>query len=333
MYRILDNKIYLGKIFYKGEVYEGQHEAIISQELWDKVHKLKDTPVREKAPINKTFEFKTLKGLLFCGCCGYSMVPTRTQKQGREYHYYTSLKALKKSYRFCEVKSIPALVLENYVLEKLKSLIRDPLIVNALTKGIRKESKEFSEFKIIKAMVDSDFIDTLPAESKQNVFNFFIDRITIWPDTIKIALKSSVNEIVKKSLVENKIWFLNNETNQYEMLETVAFIKHNQQTEIHVSGEAAERHQDKQLIVALVRAFGWQHKLDQGNLNIQELAELEQLERGYMGKIIKLTLLAPDIIESILAGLQPKDLRLIDLIRTTIPVDWDEQRKKYGFKN
>ena len=85
LYRILDNRIYLGKIFYKGELYDGQHEAIISQALWDKVHKLKDKPVSEKGPINKTFEFKTLKGLLLCGCCGSAMVTTKAVKRGREY--------------------------------------------------------------------------------------------------------------------------------------------------------------------------------------------------------------------------------------------------------
>ena len=333
LYRIFDNKIYLGKVFYKGETYEGQHEAIISQELWDKVHKLKDMPVREKAPINKTFEFKTLKGLLFCGCCGYAMVPTRAQKRDREYHYYTSLKALKKSFRFCEVKSIPALVLENYIFEKIKSIMRDPLLIHAMSEAFKKDSPDIDEYKVVKTMIDSDFCDTISAETRQNLFNFFIEKITIWPNKINIRLKPKINKIVQKSLLENKIWFFNSELQAYEMTEEVSFLKRNQQTEIHVSGEAAERRQDKQLIVALVRAFGWQNKLDKGNLNIQELSELEQLERGYMGKIIKLTLLAPDIVESILAGLQPPDLTLISFLRSPIPVDWNEQRKKYGFSS
>lgn len=259
------------------------------------------------------------------------MVPTRAKKRGKEYHYYTSLKAVKKSYRFCEVKSIPALVLENYVFGKMKSLMTDPLLVHGMTKAVQKE-RDLPEYKVIKAMNSDDFSDHITAETKQNMFNLLIQRVTVWPDKIKIALKPSANEIVQKCLVENKLWIFNPATKAYEMTEEVAFLKRNQQTEIHVSGEAAERRQDKQLIVALVRAFGWQNKLDKGNLNIQELSELEQLERGYMGRIIKLTLLAPDIVESILAGLQPPNLTLIDLIRSPIPVDWNEQRKKYGFK-
>ena len=86
-------------------------------------------------------------------------------------------------------------------------------------------------------------------------------------------------------------------------------------------------------LIKKLQAFGWQNKLDKGNLNIQEPSELEQLEWGYMGKIIKLTLLAPDIVESILAGLQPPNLTLISFLHSPIPVDWNEQRKKYGFSS
>lgn len=164
------------------------------------------------------------------------------------------------------------------------------------------------------------------------LFNLAISRITIWPDKIKIQLKNSMDKLVQNSLLENNVWVYNPETSAYEMTENVAFLKWRQQTEIYVGDEAEERHQDKQMIVALVRAFGWQHKLERGNLNIQELAQLEQMDRSYMGKIISLTTLAPDIVESILAGLQPRDLTLKDLIRNTIPVDWNEQRKMFGFR-
>ena len=332
LYRILDNRLYLGKIYYKGELYDGQHEAIISQNLWDKVHKLKDKPFAEKASINKTFEFKTLKGLLFCGCCGYAMVPTKAVKRGREYYYYTSLKAIKKSYRFCEVKSVPALALENYVINKLKDLLTDPLVVHSLSNEVTKRLPDKSEYDVIKVVQGNKFINALGAETRQQLFNMAISRITIWPDKIRIQLKPWLNELVQKSLLDDKIWIYNPDTTAYETTENITFLKRRQQTEIYVGDEAEERHQDKQMIVALVRAFGWQHKLERGNLNIQELAQLEQMDRSYMGKIIRLTCLAPDIVESILAGLQPRDLTLKDLIRNTIPVDWNEQRKMFGFR-
>ena len=64
--------------------------------------------------------------------------------------------------------------------------------------------------------------------------------------------------------------------------------------------------------------------------NIQELTQLEQMDLSYMNRIIRLTYLASDIVESILAGLQPHDLTLKDLICNTIPMDWNEQRKTFG---
>lgn len=150
-------------------------------------------------------------------------------------------------------------------------------------------------------------------------------------DKITIVLKKGMNKIVQESLLDNKVWHLNPDTNMYELTEPVSFLKRRNRTEIVFCDSITPRHQDKQMIVALVRAFGWQQRLNAGQLNLTELGQREQLDRGYMGKIIKLTTLAPDIVESILAGLQPPDLRLIDLIRSPIPVDWEEQRTKYGF--
>ena len=195
-----------------------------------------------------------------------------------------------------------------------------------------RSASDKSEYDVIKVVQGNKFINALGAETRQQLFNLAISRITIWPDKIRIQLKPWLNELVQKSLLDDKIWIYNPDTTAYETTENITFLKRRQQTEIYVGDEAEERHQDKQMIVALVRAFGWQHKLERGNLNIQELAQLEQMDRSYMGKIIRLTCLAPDIVESILAGLQPRDLTLKDLIRNTIPVDWNEQRKMFGFR-
>ncbi len=64
---------------------------------------------------------------------------------------------------------------------------------------------------------------------------------------------------------------------------------------------------------------------------IGSLARKENLTRAYLGRLLRLNLLAPDIIEDILAGRQPKDLRLIDFMRKEIPIIWEEQKERFGF--
>jgi hypothetical protein len=60
-----------------------------------------------------------------------------------------------------------------------------------------------------------------------------------------------------------------------------------------------------------------------------ELAAGEKLDRGYLGKILMLTLLAPDIIEAIIDGRQPAELG-VHVLREGFPVEWGEQRDALG---
>ena len=68
---------------------------------------------------------------------------------------------------------------------------------------------------------------------------------------------------------------------------------------------------DSTLVKALARAHRWKKMLDDGRYGtVTELAAGEKLDRGYLGKILMLTLLAPDIVEAILDGRQPEGMTL-----------------------
>ena len=83
---------------------------------------------------------------------------------------------------------------------------------------------------------------------------------------------------------------------------------------------------DSTLIKALARAHRWQRMLDHGHYgSVSELAIAEKLDRSYLGRILMLTLLAPDIVEAIMGGRQPADLG-VHVLRVGFPVEWGEQR-------
>ena len=82
---------------------------------------------------------------------------------------------------------------------------------------------------------------------------------------------------------------------------------------------------DNAMVKALARAFRWRRMLDEGVCGtIEELARRERVNRGYMSRVLRLTLLAPDIVEAILDGRQPEGLRLEDLLEG-FPVEWQGQ--------
>jgi hypothetical protein len=82
---------------------------------------------------------------------------------------------------------------------------------------------------------------------------------------------------------------------------------------------------DNAMVKALARAFWWRRMLNEGVCaTIEELAKREGVNRGYMSRVLRLTLFEPDLIEAILDGRQAEGLRLEDLL-AAFPVEWEAQ--------
>ena len=85
------------------------------------------------------------------------------------------------------------------------------------------------------------------------------------------------------------------------------------------------------MITALARAFHWQELLDSGRYaSVTGLAEAMGVDRSYVGRIMRLALLAPDIVEAIVRGDEPSGLSLERLVKG-MPMVWEEQRERFGF--
>ena len=87
------------------------------------------------------------------------------------------------------------------------------------------------------------------------------------------------------------------------------------------------------LLTALARAFHWQDLVDAGKYaSISDLARALGLDRSYVSRIMRLALLAPEIVEAIVEGREPSGLSLERLVKG-MPVVWAEQRERLGFGN
>jgi hypothetical protein len=79
------------------------------------------------------------------------------------------------------------------------------------------------------------------------------------------------------------------------------------------------------MVKALARAFRWRKMLDDGvHATIEELAKAKGLGKTYVSQVLRLTLLAPEVVEAILDGRQPPGLQLEDLLEG-FPVGWAGQ--------
>jgi hypothetical protein len=90
---------------------------------------------------------------------------------------------------------------------------------------------------------------------------------------------------------------------------------------------------DEKLVKALVRAHRWRRRIESGQAkSITDLAEQEGVTDAYVCRLLPLTCLAPDVVEAILDGRQPKGLRLAEMLGKG-PMSWQEQRERLSFSD
>lgn len=90
-------------------------------------------------------------------------------------------------------------------------------------------------------------------------------------------------------------------------------------------GATHSQRTDYALVKALARAFRWKRMLDSGEFaTIAELAEREGIAPSYMSRVLRLTLLAPDIVEAILDGKQGPEVTLAR-VSEPFPLTWQHQ--------
>jgi len=100
-----------------------------------------------------------------------------------------------------------------------------------------------------------------------------------------------------------------------------------------VAAPARKPSRDETLVNALVRAHRWRRRIESGQArSITDLAEQKGVTDAYVCRLLPLTCLAPDIVEAILDGRQPKGLRLAEMLGNA-PLTWTGQRHSVGFSN
>ena len=89
------------------------------------------------------------------------------------------------------------------------------------------------------------------------------------------------------------------------------------------------RRTDNTLVKALARAFRWKRMLEAGEFaSISELAEREGIAFTYMARLMRVSLLAPEIVDAIMEGRQPESVTLANMM-DPFPLDWKEQRMRF----
>ena len=190
LYKLLKNQVYIGKAVHKGTAYPGEHEAIISRPLWDKVRSIVKESPRARAMHTRRQTPALLKGIIF-GADGRAMTPTHTRKKGnRLYRYYVAAELLKGENPEGIVRRVPAGEIEAAVIDHVRGLLRTPEIIVATWRASRVHSKGVSEAEVREALHDMDPLwdELFPAEQSR-VLQLLVERVDVHPRGLDIKLR------------------------------------------------------------------------------------------------------------------------------------------------
>lgn len=189
IYKMLGNRAYVGLAVHKGAAYPGEHRAIITQDLWGKVHDILKVSPRQRAAQTRCQTPFLLKGLIFAPG-GDAMSPTHTRRRGRQYRYYVAQSILKKGAGACAVGRLPAAEIEAAVVHQLRALLRSPEIIVGTWRAARPKVKDLKESDVREALVQLDPLwDQLFPAEQARIVQLLVDRVDVDPQGLDIRLR------------------------------------------------------------------------------------------------------------------------------------------------
>jgi site-specific DNA recombinase len=190
LYKLLNNRLYMGEAVHKGESYPGEHEAIIAQALWGRTHAILKGNSRMRAGVTRAQTPALLKGLIFAPD-GSAMSPTHTRRRQKLYRYYVSQTALKQGADACSLRRVPAAEIETAVIDQLRILLRSPEIVVATWRAARREDKTITEVEVRDALLRFDPLweELFPAEQAR-IVQLLVERVDVTVEGARIRLRT-----------------------------------------------------------------------------------------------------------------------------------------------
>ncbi|MFN3890138.1 MAG: recombinase family protein [Beijerinckiaceae bacterium] len=189
LYKLLNNRVYVGDAVHKGTAYPGEHEAIVTRAVWDKVHAIMGESPRVRAGRIRAATPALLKGLIF-GPTGCAMTPTHTRRGDKLYRYYVSQSVLKRGADACPESRVPAAEIEGAVVDQLRGLLRAPEIIVGTWRSARPEIDGLSEAEVREALEGLDPLwDELFPVEQARIVQLLVERVEVGREGADIRLR------------------------------------------------------------------------------------------------------------------------------------------------
>ena len=193
VYKLFHSQNYLGQVHHKGQWFQGQHERIIPQKLWDDVHAILATNSHTRGNNTRSTTPFLLKGIVF-GNDGRALTPWHSTKKatGKRYRYYLSTRDIKEHSGASGMPRLPAAELESAVLDQLRGILRSPdLLKDVMPKAIKLDPT-LDEAKVTVAMTRLDAIwDQLFPAEQTRIVKMLVEKVIVTPNDLEVRLRAN----------------------------------------------------------------------------------------------------------------------------------------------
>ncbi len=310
LFHLLKNPVYRGKIVHKGKAYDGEHQPIVDEDLWEQVQmRLAEKAPPRKRPTNDPQHAMLRK--LITDPHGRPMVPTYGSSKVKRYAYYETRKDLARP------GDAPGLRfqrghLEQHLIQHLEELLGDEHALRRLS-GI----EEAGALRTMFATAHLLALQLRQIGKAELTLRSLVAAITIRTDCMEVLFRPAPLAIES---VTNLVWSI-----------PLPHRRPFREARLRIDADASPGASSPDLINLVAEAMDAQRLvLASPELNLAQIAKREGRCRTQLARLLRLSWMSPRIIEAIAGGTQPKGLTRRALLICDMPIDWAEQERQFG---
>ena len=332
LYKLLANPIYIGRVPHKSNSHRGQHAAIIDKATWEAVQALLADNTQGSRSRRRRAAPQThlLEGLLHSES-GARFILGAANKGSKRYRYYVEQHdAGSSGTERLPPTRLPATEIEVAVVTGVQSVLADQrallhrLDADGATEAPVVMQTASALLQALGGRIDADLLGKLRK---------ILRKVIVGHSRIQLVFSITSTRAVLGIARRSGIW-PTNEPEDGEFAVVVPFItaRRGRQMKLVLPGAGDGATPNPSLVIAIVRAWDWAERLKTGEVaSMAEISAAEGFTDTYVGQVLPLAFLSPELVEQILMGQQSAGLTANKLIwRERLSLSWKEQMAMVG---
>ena len=330
VYKMLANPLYTGKLRHLGNIYDGEHQPIVDNELFDKVQELMALGAVRAKGSSVHPDTHLLSGMIFDET-GDRLRPTHATNRGKRYRYYISSRLLPKDRRGEGGWRVPASELENVVRSFAKSLLSDQIKLSEWIAAGSSPDMVHSGLSAASQIADRLASCQTNVQAKA-ILQMLFKRITLSATEIRFDIdRAALIRMLIAGSVQTELVEASAPDPSTVGIETIvvpiAFKRRGIEARLILDLENAPARQPAAPLVSLIaKAQLYLAKLtERAGITLVEIADHFDVHPAEISRLLPLAFLSPQLTNDILTGLQPVELSARTLARLDLSMDWSAQ--------